>query len=326
MRHEGFGRRNLFFLLCERNILKRDRKFWLGWIGVGITLIFSSLWAYWGAIENFHEGWYSKSIWENLFMLFIQYLLFTFVFVLLAIVSLKWKRVGLALHIIIAGASIWFFSGASLSVLAGMIVLPILTLGLIYFFGNPEPKKWAYRLLVAVPLLVILAISIPQGIKISQRINDQDFGARLVEGRGVTLIWAPRGPGWPDKGTSWDEAQRICSHLSEDGTEIMPEPQNIWRLPTVDEAVRCMMLHGENVGGVWDPVEGKATYTRTPDKETPLWDVHSKVIYYWTTDTSPEDEQRAYIIVYHGSVFDRIKSESQSYLSFRAVKEVAAGD
>lgn len=306
--------------------MKRDRKFWLGWIGVGITLIFSSLWAYWGAIENFHEGWYSHYVWENLFMLFFQYLLFTFVFVLLAVISLKWKRVGLALHILIAGASIWFFSGASLSVLGGMIVLPILAIGLIYFFGEPEPKKWAYRLIIAVPLLVILAISIPQGIKVSQRINDQDFGARLVEGNGVTLVWAPRGPGWPDKGTSWEDAQRICRYLSEDGTQIMAEPQNIWRLPTVEEAVRSMMIHGENAGGVWDLVERKAGYTRTPDKESPLWDVHSKVIYYWTGDTSPQNEQRAYIIVYHGSVFDRIKSESQSYLSFRAVKEVDNSD
>ncbi len=307
-------------------IVKSDRKFWLGWIGVGISLIFSSLWAYWGAMENFHEGWYSQSIWENLFMLFFQYLLFTIVFTLLAVISLRWKRIGLALHILIAGGSIWFFSGASFSVLAGMIVLPILTLGLLYYFGEPQPKKWAYRLLVFVPLIIILAISIPLGIKVSQRLDDRDFGARLVEGNGLTLVWAPRGPGWPDKGTSWQDAQHICSYLSEDGTELMPEPQNIWRLPTVDEAVRSMMIHGENAGGVWDPVEAKAIYDRTPDKESPLWNLHSKIIYYWTADTSSRDDARAYIIVYNGGVFDRVKTESQGYLSFRAVKDVNPGN
>ena len=41
----------------------------LGWVGIAITVIISSVWAYWGAIENFHECWYSESIWENLFML-----------------------------------------------------------------------------------------------------------------------------------------------------------------------------------------------------------------------------------------------------------------
>ncbi len=230
------------------------------------------------------------------------------------------------MHILLAGGSIWFFSGASFSVLAGMIVLPILALGLLYYFGEPQPKKWAYRLIIFVPLIIILAISIPLGIKVSQRINDQDFGARVVAGNDVTLVWAPRGPGWPDKGTSWEEAQRICTYLSEDGTQIMPEPQNIWRLPTVEEAVRSMMIHGQNAGGAWDPLEGKAEYARTPDKESPLWDVHSKVIYYWTADTSARDDQRAYIIVYDGGVFDRMKSEGQGYLSFRAVKEVGSGN
>jgi hypothetical protein len=289
---------------------------------VGTTLVFSILWAYWGAVENLHEGRYSHSVWENLFMLVFQYLLFTIVFVLLALISLRWKNIGLALHILIAAASVWFFSGASFSVLGGMIVLPILAMGLIYYFGEPEPKKWAYRLLILVPLIIILAVSIPQGIKVSQRINDQDFGARLVEGNGVTLFWAPRGPGWPDKGTSWEEAQRICSYLSEDGTKIMSELQNISTLPSADEAVRSMMIHGENAGGVWDSVEAKAVYARNPDKESPLWDLHSKVIYYWTADTSTRDDDRAYIIVYHGGVFDRVKTESQGYLSFRAVKDV----
>ena len=96
-------------LQTENPKAKRDKKFWLGWIGVGITLIFSSMWAYWGAIENFHEGWYSHSVWENLFMLFFQYLLFTIVFVALALVSLRWKKIGLALHILTAAFRAWIF-------------------------------------------------------------------------------------------------------------------------------------------------------------------------------------------------------------------------
>ncbi len=302
--------------------VKKNIKTKIGWIGVFITLIFSSIWAYWGAVENFHEGWYSSSILENLFMMFFQYLLFTILFVTLAIIILKWKKFGLVLHFIVAAFSVWFFSGASFSVLGLMIVIPIIAIGLIYYYGEPEPKQWAYRILIFVPLIIILAISIPQGIKVSQRINDNNFGVRIVEFNGVTLAWAPRGPGWPDKGISWYEAQKICRYLSEDGTTIMDEEQNIWRLPTVDEAVSSMMLHGQNAGGVWDPVEEKAKYERTPDKETPLWDLHSKVIYYWTGDTSIQDERQAYIIVYHGGVYDKRKIDGQGYLSFRAVKEV----
>lgn len=102
----------------------------------------------------------------------------------------------------------------------------------------------------------------------------------------------------------------------------MDTEQNIWRLPTVEEAVDAMMIHGQGSGGTWDAENENASYMKTPDKETPLWDVHSKVIYYWTAETTPDDDQRAFIIVYHGEVFDRVKTEGQSYLSFRAVKEV----
>jgi len=294
----------------------------LGWIGISITVIFSSIWAYWGAFENFHEGWYSISLLENIFMFLFQYMLFTIIFIVLALIAIKWKFIGLLIHLILGIVCIWFFSGASFSVLGLLVVIPFVVLGLIYYFGEPYPKKWAYRLIIFIPLIIVLAISIPQGIKVSNRINDDDYGIRIVEGNLVTLAWAPRGPGWPDKGVSWQEAQEICKYLSEDGMTIMDTEQNIWRLPVIDEAVRSMMLHGENAGGVWYPKEEKAIYDKTPDKESPLWDVHSKVIYYWTSDTSINDEQQAYIITYHGGVFDKIKIHRQSYLSFRAVKEV----
>ncbi len=301
--------------------MKNIAKAVAGWTGVGVTVVFSGLWAYWGAVENIHEGWYSVSVRENLFMLFFQYLLIAIVFTFLALFSLKWKKAGLVLHIALAVFCVWFFSGASFSVLGFMIVIPIAGLGLLYFFGDPVPKKLAYGLIVFVPLVIILSVSVPQGIRVSRRIDDGDFGTRIVEGSGMTLAWAPRGPGWPDKGTTWEEAREICRHLSEDGTEVLAEEQNIWRLPSVAEAVGSMMLHGEKAGGFWDETAGKAVYEKTPDKESPLWDVHSQVIYYWTAETSPDDEQRAYIIVYHGGVFDRRKTDGQSYLSFRAVRD-----
>ncbi len=291
-----------------------------GWIGVSITIVFSSLWAYWGAFENFHEGWYSVSIWENIFMLFFQYLLFTIVFVVLALIILKWKKVGLAIHILAGAFCVWFFSGASFSVVGLLIVIPFIALGLLYFYGDPKPVKWAKRLIILVPLIIVLAISIPQAARVSKRIDDGDFGTRIVNGNNVTLAWAPRGPGWPDGGVTWNEAREICQYLSEDGTALMDTEQNIWRLPTVDEAVRSMMLHGENCSGVWDADGEKAAYEITPDKESPLWDVHSNIIYYWTADTSLTNEEQAYIVVYDGGVFARYKISSYGYLSFRAVK------
>lgn len=291
----------------------------LGWIAAGISAVFTGVWAYWGIVENFHEGWYSKSLLENLGMTFFQYLSVPLVFMLLGMLSLRWPKVGLGVHALMAAAAAWFFWGASFQVLGLMIVLPILGLGILYFFGRPEPKKWAYRMIVAVPLLVIFVISPFKLAQVSERVCDGDFGARAVEGNGVALVWAPRGPGWPEGNVTFAEAQDICSRLSADGVTLMDTAQNAWRLPTVEEAVRSMALHGENAGGTWDAEAGKAGYLKTPDKETPLWDTYSRVIYYWVDgDTGGEDT--AFIIVYDGGVFTRRADSQYGYLSFRAVK------
>ena len=110
----------------------------------------------------------------------------------------------------------------------------------------------------------------------------------------------------------------MCDYLSEDGSTITSNPQDIWRLPTVDEAVRSMARHGVNSSGVWDAETAEATYETTPDKESPLWNIHSQVIYWWTA--TEVDEERAYIIVYDGKVWMRSKDFGPAYLGFRCVK------
>lgn len=299
---------------------KRKSALALGWAAAGITAAFTGIWAYWGIVENFHEGWYAKSLLENLGMMFFQYLSVPLIFMLLGLLSLRFPKLGLGVHALMAAAAAWFFWGASFQVLGLMIVLPILGLGILYFFGRPEPKKWAYRMLVAVPLLVIFVISPFKLAQVSARVSDGDFGARVVSGNGVTLVWAPRGPGWPDGGVTFAEAKDICSRLSADGVTLKDTVQNVWRLPTVEEAVRSMALHGENACGAWDASVRKALYLKTPDKETPLWDMHSRVIYYWV-DGDAGKKDTAFIIVYDGGVFTRKKSSVYGYLSFRAVRE-----
>ena len=71
----------------------------IGWIGVAATVLFAGLWSYWGIVENFHEGWYSPSVWENIGMLFGQYLLITIVFCALGAGGAAFSpRRALALH------------------------------------------------------------------------------------------------------------------------------------------------------------------------------------------------------------------------------------
>jgi hypothetical protein len=166
--------------------------------------------------------------------------------------------------------------------------------------------------------LTLIASGIEPIWRVSQRVNDGNLSARLVQGNGVELVWAPDGPGWPREGMPWEEAGKVCEYLSEDGLTLSSEPQGIWRLPTVDEAVRSMARHGQNSGGAWDPATGETTYEITPDKETPLWNVYSQVIYWWTG--TEIDETHAYMIAYNGKVWSRVKDFGPGYLGFRCVK------
>lgn len=288
-----------------------------GWVAVVISLAITCFWAYWGIIENFHEGWYFESFLSNLGLMFLQYLSPMILFLGVTLISIYWPRFGGSLHVLLALAAIWFF-GAFSNAGAFLIIVPLIGIGMLYWFGRPQPRKTALSLVLGLPILTLIISGTGSLLRVSQRVNDGNFQARLVSGNGVELTWAPAGPGWPRTGKNWFEAQQVCQHLSEDGLTSTPMSQYIWRLPTVEEAVRSMARHGQNSVGVWDAEIGQAAYTTTPDKESPLWDVHSQVIYWWTA--TEVDAERAYIIVYDGKVWPRAKQIAPDYLGFRCVK------
>jgi len=289
----------------------------MGWVAVGVSAVITCFWAFWGIIENFHEGWYFESLLSNLGLMFAQYLSPMLVFMVVTLVSIFWPRFGGGLHIFFALLAVWFFNAFSNAAIF-LIILPLIGLGLLYWNGCLEPKKLAVSVSIGLPLLTLIIAGVEPVIRVSQRINDGNLNARLVHGNEVDLTWAPDGPGWPHVGGNWFEAKQTCQYLSEDGLTVSSTPQNIWRLPTVDEAVRSMSRHGQNSGGVWDAETGDATYEITPDKESPHWNVYSQVIYWWTaTDV---DEEHAYIIVYDGKVLSRDKQVDLAYLGFRCVR------
>jgi hypothetical protein len=294
-----------------------DKRQIVGWIAVGISTIITCFWAFWGIIENFHEGWYYESLLSNLGLMFAQYLSPMLIFMGVTLISIFWPRLGGGLHVIIALLAVGFFQAFS-NAATFLLIIPLIGLGALYWFGRPRPRAIAVAIAVGLPLLTLIISGIEPVLRVSKRVNDGNQDARIVPGNGVNLVWAPDGPGWPDEGTNWRNAQQACQHLSEEGLTSTPEPQNIWRLPTVDEAVRSMARHGQNSGGVWDAEIAEAIYKTTPDKESPLWNVHSQVIYWWTA--TEVDEDHAYIIVYDGKVWPRAKQFSAAYLGFRCVK------
>ncbi len=291
----------------------------LGWTAVIISTFAACFWAFWGIIENFHEGWYHHSLWMNLGLMLGQYLLPMLLFVAAATISIIFPRVGGAIHVAAGLWTAWFFSRASILTLSLFFVAPLLLIGVLYWLGRPEPKRRALAMILGFPTLTLAAFGVEPALRIVGRLTQSGLSAHQLSDNGVDLIWAPVGPGWPDHGMPWEEAVRQCHYLTDDGQALADTPQGICRLPTVQEVVGSLRRHDHNCGGAWDEVHGQARYQVIPDKESPLWDVYSPVIYWWTaTEVSAE---KSYIVAYDGQVWVRPKRANLGYLGFRAVKE-----
>jgi hypothetical protein len=199
-----------------------------------------------------------------------------------------------------------------------LTVVPVLT-GVLFLLRRPTPKRLAYAISTGIPLLIVIGFGAEPAVRVSTRFDDGDRGARRVEGNGVTLLWAPAGPGWTRNGlVSWDQAVARARHLNEDGKTLADEPQDIWRLPSREEIVRSLTRGGRNAGGTWDSQSERANYERRPDKESPLWDPYAPLIYLWTSERAEED--RAWIVVYHGGVIAKPKAVGSPSFGFRAVR------
>ena len=93
-------------------------------------------------------------------------------------------------------------------------MVPLIGLGALYWFGRPQPRKVAAALAVGLPLLTLTIAGIGPAFRVSQRLDDGNLQARLVQGNGVDLVWAPDGPGWPREGADWHEAHSRCASIS----------------------------------------------------------------------------------------------------------------
>ena len=71
-----------------------DKRQLVGWIAVSVSILITCLWAFWGMVENFHEGWYFESLLSNLGLMLIQYLSPMIVFMGVTLVSILWSRFG----------------------------------------------------------------------------------------------------------------------------------------------------------------------------------------------------------------------------------------
>jgi hypothetical protein len=189
-------------------------------------------------------------------------------------------------------------------------------------------KYYRVALVAGVPILAVLLGPARQLPELLARYDDGLRGARTIAGNGVTLTWAPAGPGWNQRGAdgaylSWDAIAQhggsgagLCGHLSEDGTSLLPAPVRAWRLPTADEVVRSLTRGGTNAGCAWDGRPGHARCARPPDKETPLWAPDQSAIYYLTADTA--GDQYVLGVNYTGGITPHRRTSGVGYRCVRA--------
>jgi hypothetical protein len=293
----------------------------IGWTAVMLNLCTSSFWAVWGSVAGFHEGWWHPALDENVVWT-LAYLVPSAIFVLLGLVAIRWPKLGAIILVGFTG-SLWWYSrpphvlGSANFDLAYQVMMVMGgLLALLWWGGRPEPIRWAYKSTWLIPLLTAVGTGAYPASLVLTRVDDGNYGARLIHGNHVNLVWAPQGPGWPMKGAvNWTKASQIVDHLSRNGLVVKSTPQHYWRLPTLSECVRSAVRHGSNAGGTIGAGGVGLHYQNMPDKETPLWNPHSEVIYWWTSDAAPRGQGWSYC--YNGSV---LAQGPNAGTGFRAVR------
>jgi hypothetical protein len=333
----------------------------------------------------YYEGWWDA--WTNR----LPYLVPPAVCVAFAVVGLTWPRLGGGIILLLGGAfTAWRWSRqAQLGLLSWQWMLGwfpvsgvLVLVGALFLLegryrrqrramGWRPSEHWPrrnlrYLVALAPPVLTAILLSAYFAPLLLARYDSGDRSAQQIEGNGVTLIWAPAGPGWNwrpwgDQGRwlSWDDIalygapplgiqaeakwQRqgthatqadmastgLCRYLSEDGTRLMLEPQDLWRLPTTDEVVRSLVCRGESAGCTWDGNSTEAECNQQPNKDTPLWAPDQAPIYYWTADDY--DQESAWYVPYTGglryggAIHHQPKSWGNARHGYRCVRDTLTG-
>jgi Flp pilus assembly protein protease CpaA len=331
-----------------------------------LMIFFTAFWTYWGIAEMYHEGWWGA--WYNR----LPYLAPIALTLLPTLVSFRWPILGGTLIILVGAFALFFFDNdvAFIGLAIALVGTAFLVDGIVKRRAIsqettiPAPwwrRHWRYLLAIGAPLLIFVGISAYMLPIVLTRVDDGDRSARLIEGNGVALVWAPEGPGWNWKQSwggypSWhsialygvpplglgdkpgygrqgqgyanivfatgqDMAQtNLCRYLSADGSALLEEPQDIWRMPTTDEVVRSLVRHGTHAGCAWQgEFRQRASCDVLPDKESPLWSTAQPAIYYWTADSYSQD--RGYFVAYNGTVNATYKLGGNPRHGYRCVKE-----
>ena len=172
-----------------------------GWVASALMIFFSTFWTYWGASEMYHEGWWGA--WYNR----LPYLAPIAATLLPTLLAFRFPLAGGVL-IVGVGVFAFFFFGSDVAFIGLAIALvgaAFVTDGVLKRraaqpenASNPSSwwRDWRYLAALGTPLIVFLGVSAYMLPFVLTRVDDGDHSARLIEGNGVSLVWAPQGPGW----------------------------------------------------------------------------------------------------------------------------------
>jgi uncharacterized membrane protein len=172
-----------------------------GWIASALMIGVTVFWTFWGFGEMYHEGWFGA--WYNR----LPYMAPVALTLIPTLIAFRWPIVGGLVLIGIGLFALGFFDndvafiGLSVAAVGGLFVLD-------GWMKRREPQRAAaderpwwrrhirYVLAMGLPAVVAVLMSAYNLPIVLARIDDGDRSARLVEGNGVSLVWAPEGPGW----------------------------------------------------------------------------------------------------------------------------------
>ena len=172
-----------------------------GWIASILMIFFTALWTYWSVAEMYHEGWWGA--WYHR----LPYLVPIAATLLPTLLAFKWPAVGGTLITLIGVFTLFFFGNNAVTIIG----LAIALVGAAFIFdglikrktlskteapARPWWRQWRYLLLLGIPLIITVGVSAYMLPIVLSRVDDGDRSARRIEGKGVTLVWAPEGPGW----------------------------------------------------------------------------------------------------------------------------------
>lgn len=278
------------------------------------SFLIINFWTYWGINEAFHEGWYHTSLTQNILLTLTQYLSIPIILLTITIIAINYKKIGTTLILATSIFTLFFFKSNAGRIL---IFIPLLLFAAGFYFGKFKNKKIIIYSIIISFIIIVSTFGIPQMIRVENRYNDNDFGLKTIYGNEINLTWAPQGEGFPLKGTDWETAKEICSKLNENANHLNDNATNIWRLPTKEEIIKSLTKNNTNAKGHIDN-SGITQYQTKPDKETPLWNPNSQIIYYWTSDSA--NEETAYLVAYNGIILQRNKNSAADYQGYRCVK------